>query len=113
MMGKQESRVVDHPVLGWLEAGEEIIFFFDDQAVTARNGDVVASALLAAGIRTLGETRREVWARGLYCAIGHCFECQVTINGERGVRACLTPVQSGMRVESKGFRSRNGHVHDR
>lgn len=38
--------------------------------------------------------------RGLFCGTGVCFECCVTLNGRPGVRACLTPIQAGMTVET-------------
>lgn len=36
--------------------------------------------------------------RGLYCGMGVCFECAVTIDGET-MRACITQVRDGMVVE--------------
>lgn len=39
-------------------------------------------------------------ARGLYCGMGVCFECMVTVDG-RNVRSCITPVAEGMRVETE------------
>ncbi len=40
-------------------------------------------------------------ARGfpLFCGMGVCFDCLVTVDGRGGVRACTTPVRAGMRVE--------------
>lgn len=98
-MPHQSLRVEHHPVLGPEEAAEKVIFHFEGQPMTARSGDVIASALLANGVRTLRTTDREGHPRGLYCAIGHCFECQVTVDGRTGVRACITNVKPNMRVE--------------
>jgi aerobic-type carbon monoxide dehydrogenase small subunit (CoxS/CutS family) len=36
--------------------------------------------------------------RGLYCGMGVCFECVVTVDG-RPERACITTVRDGMAVE--------------
>lgn len=36
--------------------------------------------------------------RGLYCGMGVCFECAVTIDGQTQ-RACITQVRDGMVVE--------------
>jgi hypothetical protein len=33
--------------------------------------------------------------RGLFCAIGSCFECLATVNGETDVRLCRRRAQSG------------------
>lgn len=106
-MAHQSMRVEHHPVLGPEGAAEEVIFHFEGQPMTARAGDVIASALLANGVRTLRRTSREGQARGLYCAIGHCFECQVTVDGRAGTRACITHVKPGMRVE------RDSQVHQK
>lgn len=38
--------------------------------------------------------------RGLYCGMGVCFECAVTIDGETQ-RACIVQVRDGMVVEVK------------
>ncbi len=69
----------------------------DGQTFDARAGDSVASALLAAGIRTLREAP-DGSARGLFCGIGACYDCLVTIDGVPGRRACMTGVTDGMSV---------------
>jgi predicted molibdopterin-dependent oxidoreductase YjgC len=79
--------------------GEVVWFLVDGAHYPALPGDTIASALYAAGVR--------VWRRapsgeprGLLCGIGLCFDCLVTVNGQPGVRACLTEVQDGMIVET-------------
>lgn len=99
-MRPESARVVDHPVLGQDEPTDQITFTFDGQQILARADEVVAAALLAHGIRELRKTDPGSAPRGLYCAIGHCYECQMTIDGQPGVRACLTRVRDGMRVSS-------------
>ncbi|MCK9918121.1 (2Fe-2S)-binding protein, partial [Microbacteriaceae bacterium K1510] len=54
----------------------------------------------ANGIRHLRIHEEKGTPRGIYCNIGHCFECRVTVNGIPGVRACLTLVEAGMDVQS-------------
>jgi predicted molibdopterin-dependent oxidoreductase YjgC len=34
----------------------------------------------------------------LFCGMGVCFDCLVTVDGRPGVRACMTPVRDGMDV---------------
>jgi len=77
-----------------------ITFEVDGEPANAREGDTVASALLAAGIRTFRQTRTGA-PRSVFCGIGVCYDCVVTINGLRSVRACITPVREGMKVETK------------
>lgn len=62
-------------------------------------GESVATALLAAGVRTFRRTASGA-PRGPFCNMGVCFECVVTVDGEGGVRACTAPVRAGMRVET-------------
>jgi succinate dehydrogenase/fumarate reductase-like Fe-S protein len=80
--------------------GHEVLFLCDGDAVPARAGETVAAALLAAGHRTLRRSPRSREARGLFCAMGICFDCVMKIDGQTGLRACLTPVRDGMVVDS-------------
>ncbi|MCF6409527.1 (2Fe-2S)-binding protein [Pseudalkalibacillus salsuginis] len=93
-------RVEYHPVLGNLENQRRITIYFDDQAYQAYEGDTIASAMMAEGVKTLRYHEVSGKGRGVYCNIGHCFECRVRVNEENIVRACLTPVSEGMRIHS-------------
>lgn len=46
-------------------------------------------------------TRSAGEPRGVFCGIGVCFDCLVTINGERSMRACLVQVTEGMTIETE------------
>ena len=69
----------------------------DGQTITAHDGQTIAAALLAAGRRVFRHTLTGQ-PRGLYCGIGVCFECAVTVDGVAGQRACVTRVRPGMRI---------------
>ena len=84
-----------------VQRGREIRFTFDDEVITARQGESIAAALLAGGRRTIRRTARTGAPRGLFCAMGVCFDCSVTIAGGSAVRACLEPVAEGMIVTSE------------
>jgi sarcosine oxidase subunit alpha len=99
-MSQSDRRVIDHLTLGPLPARVAVTISFNDEPIVAYEGETLAAALLAHGIRALREIGTDRSPRGLYCAIGHCFECQVVVDGRAGVRACLTPVRDGMRVGS-------------
>lgn len=58
-------------------------------------GQTVGAALLAAGVRVTRRTRLGDRPRGLFCGIGVCFDCLVTVNGEPALRACLVEAQPG------------------
>ncbi len=60
----------------------------------------MAAVLLAQGIRTLRHTAKNGRPRGIFCGMGICYDCLVTVNGERNVRACMTPVAPGMAIET-------------
>jgi len=72
-----------------------IHFSVDGQDYTAFDGDTIASALYAAGVRAWRRSHSGE-LRGLFCGIGHCFDCLVTVNGVPNVRACQTLVKPGM-----------------
>lgn len=65
--------------------------------------DVPAGIPLGAVLHTLdnGVVRRlpNGSARGLFCGMGLCFDCLVCVDGRPGVRACVTAVRDGMRVD--------------
>ena len=81
-------------------AHRRLIIHVDGRPVEAMEGQTVASALLAAGIRTLHLSSKSREPRGLYCGMGVCYECLVTVDGAHAVRACLTLVADGMQVET-------------
>jgi predicted molibdopterin-dependent oxidoreductase YjgC len=74
-------------------------FFVNDRESEAYEGETVAAALLAAGQCILRKTARRNETRGLFCGMGVCFDCLVSIDGRPNRQACLTPVTDGMRVE--------------
>lgn len=97
---KRYGRIEQHPVLGAMPERKSISFRFDHTQYEALDQETIAAALLANGIRTLRVQEESGTPRGIYCNIGHCFECRVTVNGKQGVRACLTLVEEGMEVLS-------------
>jgi predicted molibdopterin-dependent oxidoreductase YjgC len=68
---------------------------FDGCALPVEAGQTVAAVLLAAGIRSWRTTRFAGRPRGLFCGIGACFDCLVTVNGTPSVRACLVSAKPG------------------
>ena len=82
-------------------AGETIALTVDGRPVSARSGDSVAAALLAAGIAQCRLTPVSGSPRAPYCMMGVCFECLVTIDGVGNRQACLVRAREGMRVETQ------------
>ena len=81
------------------EPGARITFGFDGRTIVARDGESVACALFAAGIRTLRRSPRGGEPRGMFCLMGSCQECVVWFDGQR-VTACQLPARAGMDVRS-------------
>ena len=76
-----------------------ITFTFDGVPMTAVEGQSIAGALIAGGVMSWRLTRFGDRPRGVFCGIGACFDCLITVNGEPNVRACLAQVLEGDRVE--------------
>lgn len=70
---------------------------FDGTELTGRDGQTIAGVLLGAGRRSW---RTAAGAeRGVFCGIGVCQDCLVTVNGVEGVRACQRTARDGDLVE--------------
>jgi hypothetical protein len=84
-------------------------FTFGDERIEAEPGQTIGAALIAAGHRSWRTTRVDQQPRGIFCGIGVCFDCVVTVNGQANQRACLLPVRDGDRVERQEGAGR-GHL---
>ena len=73
----------------------------DGVDVEAVAGQTIAAALLTNGQRAFRLSSRSKEPRSIYCGMGVCFECLVTVNGRRNVRACVTPVREGQSIETQ------------
>jgi D-hydroxyproline dehydrogenase subunit gamma len=71
---------------------------FDGAPVSAREGDTVAAAMLAAGVDHTRTTPVGGGPRLPYCMMGVCFDCMMEIDGVPNRQACLVRVRDGMQV---------------
>jgi len=83
------------------DKGATLLLKVDGREIRARDGDTVAAALLAAGIKHIRTTPVSGQPRAPYCLMGVCFDCLVTIDGIGSRQACLVPVREGMSVETQ------------
>ncbi|MDP1751743.1 MAG: (2Fe-2S)-binding protein [Reyranella sp.] len=83
------------------EAGTPVAITVDGKPISARAGDTVAAALIAAGIDHCRTTPVSGAPRAPYCLMGVCFECLVTVDGVGSRQGCLMPVRDGMTVETQ------------
>jgi len=94
------GRIAEHPILGEMKSSKEIEIIVDGKPYSALEGEMIAAALIANGIQTFRYTKHK-GPRGIYCGIGRCTDCIMTVNGVPNVRTCITPVQDGMRIETQ------------
>ncbi|MGI6108158.1 MAG: FAD-dependent oxidoreductase [Lachnospiraceae bacterium] len=94
------SRIEQHPILEY-HKGKPVTFTFDGKEMRGYEGESVASALHAAGVRKLHDSEVKKRPRGLFCAIGNCSSCLMRVDGRENVRICIEPLREGMKVESQ------------
>ena len=83
---------------------EYVNITIDGKPFKALKGEIIAAALLANGIKLHRYTLKKHGGRGIYCGIGQCTDCVMTVNGVPNVRTCVTQVEEGMTVETQtGF----------
>jgi len=72
----------------------------DDQKVTAYEGESIATVLMAAGIRAFEHHAIPHAPSRLFCGMGTCQQCLVTIDDLSNCQACQTFVRPGMKVKT-------------
>jgi predicted molibdopterin-dependent oxidoreductase YjgC len=80
---------------------EQFEVIVDGVRVTAYVGDTIASVLVRDGLSSWRRTRGHQRPRGLFCGIGACHDCLVTLDGVEGVRACLAPATADAVVRTE------------
>lgn len=92
-------RVKTHPILDTGEERRKVTITVDGEEVEAYEGEPIAAALMAAGIKVFRKTKKRHHPRGPFCGIGLCTDCVMQVNGKPNVRTCVTPVEEGMTVQ--------------
>ena len=80
------------------ETGQTVGFSFEGRQITARAGDTIAAALIAAGETTTRASVVSGAPRGPFCMMGVCYECLVEIDGVPNRQACMIEVEPAMTV---------------
>lgn len=93
-------RIQDHPILNF-ERKDKITFKYNGIEIEAYPNETIAAALHAAGIRVYGHGDKLHHPHGLFCAIGNCSSCFMTVDGVPNVRICVTLAKEGMVVEEQ------------
>lgn len=91
-----DYRIQQHPILPIPER-KPIDFYWAGQKIQAREGETIAAALFANGIRVFGHHHMDNAPQGIFCANGQCAQCLVIADG-LPVKSCMELVKEGMNV---------------
>ena len=80
--------------------GKGIEVTVDGQKVEAFEGELVSMVLQAEGIVIFSHKHTTGQPCGVYCGMGVCYECLVTINGINNIRACQTFAAEQMVIQT-------------
>lgn len=92
-----DNRLYKHPILP-VEEKPLFTFYFQGKELKAREGETIASALFANGIRILSYHHRDGAPQGIFCANGQCAQCLVLADGFP-VKSCMEFIRPGMKIE--------------
>ena len=90
-------RIKQHPILP-IPDRKAIEFYWQGNKFEAFEGETIAAALFANGIRVFGHHPKDGTPLGIFCANGQCSQCMVIADG-LPVKACMTLVRAGQKVE--------------
>ena len=85
----------------FLKQGSTFSIEMDGEMFNAIAGESIAATLAAAGKLELKRDKSGA-PRGLFCGMGACFDCQVSVDNGPPQRACLTKVHPGMKKNING-----------
>ncbi len=99
-----DLRVTTHPIIDLsMDGRKKVTITVDGRSLDVLEGEILAAALWVNGFISLGHNPSDGTHRGMYCGIGHCYECRVTVDGVEDLRSCLIQVRDGMRVSLQKF----------
>lgn len=92
-----DHRLYKHPILA-VEEKPLFKFYWQGQELLAREGETIASALFANGIRIFNYHHKDGAPQGIFCANGQCAQCLVLADGYP-VKSCMELIKPGMKIE--------------
>jgi sarcosine oxidase subunit alpha len=78
-----------------------LTFTFEGRPVPAVEGQSVAAALYAAGVRVFSRSFKYHRPRGLFCVAGDCPNCLMNVDSRPNVRTCTEPARPGQVVRGQ------------
>jgi predicted molibdopterin-dependent oxidoreductase YjgC len=94
-------RLTNHPLLGVAPEAPLARVVVDGRELRGFAGEPLAALLLAHGVGVLRSMPGSGAPRGLFCGVGRCADCLMTVDGELNVRACVTAVRDGMQAQTQ------------
>ena len=91
-----DLRIKSHPIIKVM-GKKPVKIKFNGIELEAKEGETIAAALYANGIRVFGKHSKDGAPLGIFCANGQCDQCKVIADGIT-VKACMTKVKDGMEV---------------
>jgi NADPH-dependent 2,4-dienoyl-CoA reductase/sulfur reductase-like enzyme/Fe-S-cluster-containing hydrogenase component 2 len=91
-------RLQKHPILT-IAAKPAVPFTWNGAPLSGREGEMISAALVANGVHIFGHHPKDGSPQGIFCANGQCSQCLVIADG-LPVKACMTPLRTGMTVAS-------------
>jgi len=98
-------RIKHHPILAF-EARGPVGFYFEGRAMEGRQGETIAAALAANGVRLFRHAEKSGRPRGFFCAVGKCASCLMVVDGQPNTMVCTEPLREGVKVERQRGRGK-------
>ncbi len=97
MANQAELRINTHPILP-VPQRAQIDFYWNDEKLTAFEGETIASALIANGVNIFNQHPKDHAPQGIFCANGQCAQCMVLVDG-KPEKSCMTLVSPDQKVQ--------------
>src|SRR5207245_5967361 len=96
--GERDRRSKEPSPSELLDRSKMLNFEFNGRRMSACEGDTVASARYASGVRIFSRSFKYHRPRGLLCVSGRCRNCLMSVEGVPKVKACGERVRAGRGV---------------
>jgi len=87
-----KARIKKHPILSTDKNSDSINFTFNNKKLTAKPGEMIATALFAHGIHEFGRHKKDDSPQGIFCANGQCSQCMFTMSSHSGGISTSYPI---------------------
>jgi predicted molibdopterin-dependent oxidoreductase YjgC len=81
--------------------GAVVTVILDGERAAGHAGETIAGLLLGRGRAFMRHAPERDEPRGYYCGMGACWECAVVVDGTPNIRACMTELREGMRIDTQ------------